>query len=234
MSNLKVMRIVWPTPQVLIAEFLGTFVFVFVACGVVLASQFFGDIGPVGAGLAGGFALMAMIYATSGISGGHLNPVITLAAWFAQRISTVETVSYIAAQLLAGFAAAFAVFFVFGARSFEFYLGGPVLSVDTNLQSALILEAILTATLVFAYFATIVDKRGAGSFGPMVLGLVVVVSGILAGPITGGVLNPARAVGPLVTAGQYDSLLVFVVGPLVGSLVGFIYPFVFLSTKAKK
>ncbi|MBI3342210.1 aquaporin [Candidatus Curtissbacteria bacterium] len=228
------MKLSFPTPQALLAEFLGTFVFVFVACGVVLTSQLFQDVGVVGAALAGGLTLMAMIYATSGISGGQLNPAVTLAAWFSQRMNVVEAACYIAAQLLAGFVAAFALFAVFGARSFEFYFGGPVLSVDTNLQAALVLEAILTAVLVFAYFATVVDKRGPASFGPMVIGLIVVVSGIFAGPISGAVLNPAKAVGPLVTAGHYDSLLVWIVGPLVGSLIGFIYPFLFLPSKKKK
>lgn len=250
MCNLSVKNLVLPSPYALFAEFLGTFVFIFVSCGVLLSGQIFQDIGFVGLGLASGLTFAAMVYATTAISGGHLNPAITLALWFGQRISTVEAIFYVLVQFLAGFAAAFVLFFVFGAKGFEFYLGGPVLSVDTSVQAAVILEAIITGALVFTFFGTIVErqslqsssgqdataglKRGPVSFGALTLGFVVVAGTILAGSISGGVFNPARAVGPLVTSGHVDSLLIWIVGPATGSLVGFVYPLIFLRQKKKK
>lgn len=232
--NLNVQKLVLPNPHALVAEFLGTFVFVFVSCGVFLTSQIFQDVGVVGLGLASGLTLAAMVYATTAISGGHLNPAITLALWFGQRIGSLEALAYILMQFLAGFVAAFSLFFVFGDRGFEFYLGGPVLSVETNIQAVVVLEAIITGALVFTFFGTIIEKRGPVSFGALTLGFIVVAGTILAGPISGGVFNPARAVGTLVTSGHTDSLLIWIIGPAMGSLVGFVYPLIFLRNKKKK
>jgi aquaporin Z len=96
------------------------------------------------------------------------------------------------------------------------------------------LEAILTAVLVFVVFATMVDKRGPVSFGPLVIGLTVVVVSIAGGAISGAALNPARAIGPVVVSGSYNDLAVWIVGPAAGALVGILYEFLFLKTASKK
>lgn len=215
------------------AEFLGTFVFVFVASLSVLANNFYGEVGTLGIALATGLVIAAMVFATVHISGGHLNPAVTLALWLTQRISTVSAIFYILAQLLASFAAAFSLYLIFFDRAMKFSLGGPVLESGITLQTAVTLEAILTAILVFVVFATMVDKRGPVSFGPIVVGLVVIAASIAAGPMTGAALNPARALGPLVVSRHFDSLPVWIIGPFAGSLFGIVYDFVFLK-KSKK
>lgn len=240
-----------PNWRAYLAEFLGTFVFVFVAAGSVLTANLFADVGVLGVAFATSMALAAMIFATVGTSGGHLNPAVTVAMWLTQRISSAGAVFYILMQVLASFAAAYLLLAVFGNGAMAFFLGGPVLSVDTSVQSAVILEAVLTAALVFAVFATMVDKqsfrsssnqddstaglkRGPVSFGPLAVGLVVLVASIFAGPVTGAALNPARALGPLLVSGRLDSLLVWVIGPLAGSLFGLVYEFLFLRTAKRK
>lgn len=222
------MKFSLPNWRAYVAEFLGTFVFVFVAAGAVLTNVLFGELGSLGVPIATGLSLGVMIFATVAISGGNLNPAVTFSLWLAQKISTVTAVFYVLMQLLASVAAAYSLQFIFGSRATEFFLGGPALSVDTTVPIALSLEAILTAVLVFVVFATAVDKRGPVSFAPLAIGLTVLVAGIFAGPITGAALNPARAIGPLVVSGHYDSLMVFVIGPLMGSLMGLFYEFVFL------
>ena len=228
------MRFSLPKWRAYAAEFLGTFVFVFVAAGSVLSNNLFIDTGVLGVSFATSMAFSAMIFATVAISGGHLNPAVTIALWLAQKMGTVTAVFYVLMQILASFAAAYLLQFVFGNQALGFYLGGPVLSVDTTVSAAVILEAVLTGALVFAVFATMVDKRGPVSFGPIAVGLVVLVASIFAGSITGAALNPARAIGPLLVSGRLESLLVWVIGPLTGSLFGVFYDFVFLRQGKKR
>ena len=217
-----------------LAEFLGTFVFVFVASGAVLSNIFYGDIGTLGVALATGLALGAMVFATAAISGGHLNPAVTLALWLAQKISWINAIFYIIAQVAASSAAAGVLLYVFGDRALHFSLGAPILGVGIGVPAALILEAVLPAVLVFAVFSTVVDKRGPVSFGPLIIGLVVVVSGIFAGPLTGAALNPARAIGPAIVSNNFTNLPIWILGPAVGSLFGLAYEFLFLRKTSKK
>ncbi len=216
-----------------LAEFFGTFVFVFCTCGAVLVNSFYGEIGLIGIALVAGFAYVLAMYSTVHISGGHLNPAVTVALWLNGKIQGLEAISYIIFQILAGFASAGMLLLIFGKRAAALFLGGPVLAQGVSDQSAILLEMILAAFLVFVYFATIVDKRGPVSFGPLAVGLVVLVSTLIAGPITGASLNPARALGPLVIAKQYGSLAIFTVGPISGSLFSLIYNLLFLK-KVKK
>ena len=214
-----------------VAEFLGTFVFVVVSSGTVLTNVFYGDVGIFGIALATGLSLAVMIYATLPISGGHLNPAVTLALWLAQKIGGGVAFFYILAQVLASLAAAKFLLIIYGQRAVEFSLGAPKIGV--SIQTALVIEVILTAVLVFAVFATLVDRRGQAAFGPLVVGLVVVVATLMAGPLSGAVLNPARVFGPLIVSNSYDSLAVWVVGPAAAGLFGIVYEFLFLR-KFKK
>lgn len=217
-----------------IAEFFGTFVFVLVSSGSVLANIFFGEVGTLGVILASGFALGTMIYATRAISGGHLNPAVTLAMWFVGKISILNTVFYITCQVLASFSAAFLLIFIFGRRALDFNLGAPILGGEVTSSAALLVEAILTAVLVFAVFATMVDRRGTTSFGPLTVGFVVIIAGIFSGPISGGVLNPSRVIGPIIVSGTFDNLPIWILGPALGSLFGPVYNFLFLKRYPKR
>ena len=216
------------------AEFLGTFVFVFIAAGAALANSIWANIGVLGVALAAGLAISAAMFATVHISGAHLNPAVSLALWIAQKISTVTFIFYVLAQVLASFTAAGLLLYIFGNKGLEFLLGGPTLGNGFSVQSGVIIEAVLTAILVFMVFATMVDRRGPVSFGPLALGLYIVIAGLFAGPISGAALNPARVLGPLVISRSFDTLAVWLVGPAVGSLFGIVYDFVFLRKATGK
>ncbi|OGE03892.1 hypothetical protein A3F45_03120, partial [Candidatus Curtissbacteria bacterium RIFCSPHIGHO2_12_FULL_41_17] len=206
-----------------LAEFLGTFVFVLIASGAVLSNVFYSEIGTVGIALATGLSITSMMYATLHISGAHLNPAVTVALWLAQKIKGNLAFFYVISQILASFAAALVILLIFGSSSREFALGGPVLAESVSGQTGLVVEAILTAVLVFAVFATLVDRRGTVSFGPLVVGLVVTIASLVALPITGAAINPARAIGPEVLSGSYQALAIWIIGPLAGSLFGLVY-----------
>lgn len=216
-----------------VAEFLGTFVFVFIAAGASLANAFYVDIGTVGIALATGLSISAMMYACVHLSGAHLNPAVTIALWLAQKFKGEMAVFYILAQITASFTAAGLLQLIFGLAAREFFLGGPTVGVGISQQTAVVTEAVLTAILIFAVFATMVDRRGPVSFGPLAVGFVVVIANIFGGPISGAAINPARAIGPLVLVNAWSNLLVYIVGPLAGALFGLIYEFLFLR-KAKR
>lgn len=224
----------WFVPwRVYIAEFLGTFVFVLVASGAALTNIFYGDLGNLGVAMATGLVLTAMMYSTVHISGSHLNPAVTLALWLAQKISGTLAIFYILSQVLASLAAAGAILYIFGDDGRHFSLGGPVLGEGITQGLALLVEAIFTAILVFAFFATMVDRRGPTSFGPLVVGLVVFAASVVAVSLSGAGFNPARALGPLLVANSPAGLGIWIVGPAVGSLAGVVYDWLFLRKGRK-
>ena len=216
-----------------IAEFLGTFVFVFISCGVVLSDIFYGDVGKLAIALTSGFSYSALVFGTVHLSRGFLNPAVTIALWLAQKLEGTKAVFYILVQLLASLVAAASLFYLFGQNSLNVGLGGPILGINVSAQVAVLIEAVGTAILTFMVFATMVDRGGPVSFGPLVLGLSVTALTVFALPITGAAFNPARAIGPALLSNNLDSLAIYLVGPAAGALFGIIYEFLFLK-KFKK
>ncbi|MCR4324059.1 MAG: aquaporin [Candidatus Curtissbacteria bacterium] len=216
-----------------VAEGIGTFVFVFVSLLAVLVNIFYGELGVVGVAIATGFVYTAMVFGTVHLSGGHLNPAITLALWLTRKINGVSAVIYILAQVTGGLLAALLLFLIFGQEGLKFSLGAQVTGGGVSMQLAVIVEAVLTAILVFGYFATLVDRRGPVSFGPLVVGFTVLCSFLVASPISGGVLNPAKVIGASLISGSYGALVVWIIGPLTGSLMGFVYDFVFVKKSSR-
>jgi MIP family channel proteins len=205
----------------LVAEALGTFSFVFVGAAVVVVNGGFPNsgIGLLGIALAHAVALSIMITATMTISGGHLNPAVTIGLLAAQRISVVSAVAYVLTQLVAATLAAFlvkALLPVGAVRSAM--VGVPVIAGSMTLGQAIGLELVLTFFLMFAVFGTAVspDAPRVGGFG---IGLVILFDILVGGPLTGAAMNPARAFGPAVASGEWVGHIVYWVGPVVGALL---------------
>lgn len=216
-----------------LAEFIGTFIFVLISAGSVLVSNFYGDIGIVGVAFACGMIISALMFAMFKLSGAHFNPAITLALWLAQKIKGSLAFFYILAQISASFAAAGVLLWIFGPDAREFSLGGPVLGVGVSTQAAVIIEAFLTAILVFTYFSMIVSRNSSASFSPIAIGMIYTLSVLFAGALTGGAINPAKVLGPLVISESYTNLAIWIIGPATGSIFGIVYEFLFLR-KGKK
>jgi aquaporin TIP len=87
-------------------------------------------------------------------------------------------------------------------------------------------EIVLTFSLLFTVYATMVDpKKGAlDGLGPTLTGFVVGANILAGGPFSGGSMNPARSFGPALISGDWTDHWVYWVGPLIGGgLAGFIY-----------
>ncbi len=214
-----------------LAEFLGTFFMVLISLGTVLGDISTGLVGVLGIGFAFAFSYMVMVFATIHISGGHLNPAISLSLWFSKKLKGLDLLFYVFFQFLGGFLAAVFMFLLFGPN----FAGAAVFEVlgDISLQKAVLAEALASFVLVFVYFSTLVDRRGPVSFGPFALGAATFALFLFSFPFVGGVINPAQAFGMSVVSNSYSNLLIFLIGPFCGSLFGLVYEWLFVG-KMKK
>jgi MIP family channel proteins len=211
----------YSTPQKLTAEFIGAFAIVFFGEGAVCAYQFLHaspELSLFGVAIAHGLAIAVMICALGHISGGHFNPAVTIGFWVTKRINTLDAIAYWAAQLAGAVAAAYLLKAVIPEEIWRTVaLGAPSLTRDFTVLSGLILEAVTTFFLVLTFFATAVDEHNSSRpYAGFCIGLVITIAIVVAGPFTGGALNPARAFGPALAANHWANHGVYWVGPLLG------------------
>lgn len=218
-----------------VAEFIATFCFVFLGAGsAVSVGMFLGDTGALTAGamvviaLTHGFAIAVMVYATAKISGGFLNPAVTVSAMIARKLGVAKGGMYIVAQLLGAILAALLLAAVIPDAS-EGGLGTHALGSGISAGAGVVIETVLTFVLVFVVFATAIDSRGPGNLAPLAIGLAVMVDVFVGLPLTGASLNPARTLGPALAAGQWADHWVYWVGPMLGgAIAALVYKYVFL------
>ncbi len=167
-----------------ICEFIGTFFFVLtVGCTVINGAS--GVIPP----LAIGSVLMVMIFATGHISGGHLNPAVTLAVWMRGKMSAADVPGYLIGQIAGALAAACLVLFLKGYP--------PVTAMEIgNPTRALIAEFLGTFAIAFVVLNVATAKANSNnSFYGLAIGFTVVSMAFALGSYSGGAFNPAIAVG---------------------------------------
>ena len=211
------------TPQKLVAEFVGTFTWIFAGVAVICSNQLVGGgSGLVGVALAQGLAVALMFAATSHISGAHFNPAVTAALWVTKRMGTMEAVGYWIAQLAGAAAAAYLVTLIFPPEVWRHVsLGTPALAVDVTPTLGMLIEAVLTFLLVFVFFGVATDKNsGFINLAPFAIGLTITLDILACGVLTGAAINPARAFGPALAAHAWANHAVYWVGPLAGGVAG--------------
>jgi MIP family channel proteins len=213
------------------AEFIGTFAIVFVGSMSLMMANGTGAPASVAmliVALAVGIVTAVMVTSTMRVAG-HLNPAVTLGFMAARRIEAYMAGVYLAGQLLGAIAAAFVTKMVVPVALYTAARGGgQLISLDVSFGQALTVELIATFMVVWAVFGSAVDRK-APHIGGVAIGLAMT-AGILAiGPLTGGSLNPARALGPAVASGYFEGQVVYWTGPLLGGLLaGLIYDQLFL------
>lgn len=205
--------------RVILAEFLGTFVLVFMGAGAAAA------LGPgnvPAVALAHGLTIMAFVAAFGDLSGGHINPAVTIGLAVAREFPARRVIPYVAAQLLGGIAAGLGLLAIFGSPVNG--LGATVFDMRRiTVIGGFMLEAFGTFLLVTIVLQSAV-RGSAGRLAPLAIGMTVTVCILSFGVLTGGSVNPARTVGPAVAAGVYDGMAVYLIAQLVGgSLAGMLY-----------
>jgi aquaporin Z len=220
------------------AEGAGTFMLTFIGAGSIVADALTdGGVGLLGIAVAHGLALSIAVSATMNVSGGHINPAVTIAMLATRRIDPKGAGCYILAQMggaiIAGVALQQIVSRLPNSAAIidRSHLGAPALATGVGAGLGVFIEIILTALLVFAIFGTAVDPRAPriGGFG---IGLAITADILMGGPLTGAAMNPARAFGPAMANQFWGDQWIYWVGPIVGAvLAAFLYQAAILAPK---
>ena len=203
-----------------LAEFLGALILVLFGCGAVVLG---GDhIGQAGIALAFGFAIVALAYGLGPISGGHVNPAVSLGMFVAGRMSLTEMLAYWLAQSLGAVAGAGILAAVAGSAA---HLGqngwGPGYGGEYPLAAAAIFEVVMTAIFVGVILGA-TQPPAAPAMAGLAIGLTLAAIHLVGIRVTGVSVNPARSLGPAVLAGgpALQQLWLFIAAPLVGGVLG--------------
>ncbi len=193
-----------------LAEFIGTFVLVFVACGV--AGQTGGSLGVTS--VAFGLVIVAMAYSIGNVSGCHINPAVSIAMLCAKKMNLKDFIGYVVAQFLGAIAGAGVLMAVVGDAG---KLGMNALY-NGNAISSFIIEAVLTCIFVLAILG-VTSKKEFGGVAGLVIGGALTLVHLLGINFTGTSVNPARSFGPALIAGNLSGIWVFLLAPLVGGIL---------------
>ncbi|EKX49438.1 hypothetical protein GUITHDRAFT_162181 [Guillardia theta CCMP2712] len=211
-----------------LAECVGVALFAFFGGGCSANSV---NSGLPTAALGNGFCLGILIYATAGISGGHLNPAVSTAFLMTNRLGKQRYLLYITAQLLGA---------VLGAFLLRIALPPEFLSTPFTTSGSLttafptqvfLLEFICSFLLVYTVFACAVDKHGSAmNAAPLAIGLSCAAGIFAEGPYTGGSMNPARMIGAAVVFWDFTHMILYVVSSIAGgACAGVVYNSLYLE-----
>ena len=223
-----------------IAESLGTLFLVFIGAGAVCANYSLKMAGGQGTGYATaivvfGIVVVAVVYATSYISGSHVNPAVTISFLVTGRMDAGTAVFYIISQLLGAVIAGLFLRFLFPDAVSTVHLGTCVLGKGVEFWKALLIEAVMTFLFVFTIFAAVVGRKVPGVLAGVAIGLVYLFGALIASSISGGALNPARVFGPAVASGHFDYHFVWWLGPVSGGIGAvFLHDKIFSGKPAKE
>jgi aquaporin Z len=198
----------------LTAEFLGTFALVFAGTGAIVVNDVTGAVTHVGIALTFGLVVLALIYALGDVSGAHFNPAVTLGFVLARRFPLRDAGPYGMSQILGALAASLCLRILFP----ENEKLGATIPRGPALQS-FVLEFLLTAFLMFVILNSTTGAKEKGLVVGIVVGAVIGLEAMFAGPICGASMNPARSAGPAIVSGNVDSLWIYVAAPMLGAAV---------------
>jgi len=207
-----------PRLQKSLSEFTGTFALVFFGTGAVVVNTAYTaaglqPIGHLGISLTFGSIVALMVYMFGPISGAHINPAVTLSFWLKKEISALDSLFYVVAQFLGAFAASLSIHILFPE---DRNLGMTSLSVVE--WKGFALEVFLTFMLMITIFRILAVESNRLLTG-VVIGGIIFIEALVAGPITGASMNPARSFGPAAVLGDYTHFWIYVTAPLLGAVI---------------
>jgi aquaporin Z len=210
------------------AEFIGTFVLVFMGCGsAVIAGSY---IGAQGVAFAFGLSFLVMVYAIGGISGCHINPAVSISMLVRGKITAKNAVAYIIAQCVGAIVGAGVLYFIAsGIPTFSLANGlaqngyAEASPAGYSMASAFVAEVVLTLLFCLVIHGSTSEKAPKG-FAGISIGLSLVLIHLVGIPITNTSVNPARSLGPAVIVGivngtALSQLWLFWVAPIIGAIL---------------
>jgi len=200
----------------LLAEVVGTFALVFVAAGGDVTAQVSGgDVSSAARAAAPGLMVAAMIYSIGDASGAHFNPVVTLAFGMKRLVPAVWLPAYWVAQLVGALTAAGLLAVLFPG-AIDAGVSRPKL---VDAPTTIAIEAVLTLLLVTVILGTADRFRVVGPDAAFAVGATIALCGLIALPIEGASMNPARSLGPAIVAQDLSDAPLYVVGPVIGAVL---------------
>jgi len=225
-----------------LAEAIATYGLVFFGpLSVIVAIASFGEglttISVLFISLAHGGAIALMIYAFGHISGAHINPAVTIPMIITKKIGLSDGIGYIIFQLIGAIAAAAtlkAIFPILGEKVNFGTQGGPSELINNSVTSGFAIEAILTFFLVLVIFMTAVHKKASPGWHGFTIGGMVFLIHLVAVPLTGASVNPARTFGPALISGFWEFHWLYWAAPILGGIIaGVLMNYIYVN-KAEK
>jgi MIP family channel proteins len=208
-----------------LAEGVGTFMLVLTLVSTVISATLARPLagapyGSLAVPLAGGIVLAIVVASMGHVSGAHLNPAVTLGLAVNRRFPWSAVPAYLIAQFVGGAVAALVAWAFYGdaARSVA-KLGATYPAPGVSLGSAFAAEAVVTFMLVLVVIAVATDTRVPQGVAAMAIGAALAAAILISGPISGGSVNPARSIGPMIVAGNMTDWWLYVLAPLLGGVV---------------
>jgi aquaporin Z len=202
--------------QKYLAELFGTFVLVFVGTTSVVGAVRSGIPPLLIAPLAFGLALLAGLYAFAEVSGGHFNPAVSLGLFLDRRLTATDLLGYWLSQLAGAVLAALVLLLATSKHD----VAGTATIPSSN-GTALVIEIAFTAIFVCVILQSSKTERYAGS-ALLAIPLTLVAVHFAAIPFSGSSVNPARSFGPALIGDRWTGFWIYLVGPLLGAIVGWL------------
>ncbi|MEG2117403.1 MAG: aquaporin, partial [Clostridia bacterium] len=211
-----------------LAEFIGTFVLVFFACGTAIVT----GANVVATALSFGLVIVAMAYSIGNVSGCHINPAVSIGMLVSGKMTVKEFLVYIAAQFLGAIVGAGVLYGLLTLAGSDFGMkiaGSQVWATNAmvgtgfgGIVASLGIEIVLTFVFVFAILG-VTSKTENGTVAGIVIGLTLTLVHLIGINLTGTSVNPARSFGPALMslvfgngAAALSQVWIFIVAPLVG------------------
>ena len=229
-------------PRAYLAEAIATYGLVFFGpLSVILAVSAFGESlttqSVLFIALGHGGAIALMVYAFGHVSGAHINPAVTIPMMITRKIGITDGIGYIISQLIGAIAAAATLKVILpelGTKVNFGTQGGPSDLLNNNISSGFAVEAILTFFLVLVIFMTAVHKKASPGLHGFAIGGMIFLIHLVAVPLTGASVNPARTFGPALISGFWEFHWMYWAAPILGGIIaGLIMNYVYVN-KAEK
>lgn len=209
-----------------VAEIVGTFILVFTGTAVATAATLQrSTAGPgfydsLAVALGFGVALTAVVAAIGHVSGAHVNPAVTLGLAVTNKFPWGHVPTYLGAQLVGSILGAIGTWITFGSPGRELAsLAATFPAEGVGGIRAFLVELLVTFILVFVVISVATDDRAPAGAAPLAVGFALACGVLIAGPVTGGAVNPARALGPMIVATKLTSVWAYVLGPIIGGVL---------------
>ncbi len=206
----------WSAGQRYLAEFLGSFGLLLIGGGsaVYTLGAFDLDARAVLVSLCFGLVILAVVYALGDVSGGHFNPAVTVAMWFARRMRPADVGPYLVVQVLGGIVGMAVVLGIVSSGGIVYPLaqaaamgsqcfagfGAPAASCPYSLGSVFLLEVALTFVFVFVILSVTRPDNSAKNLAPVAIGFTLLIANLVAIPVDGSSINPIRSFSPAVVS----------------------------------